>query len=343
MVRRETLPAASCNRGHCDAGFTLIELLVVIAIIGILLPGLLNPVQTEREESNRQTAEQTSRLLWPCVLGFVQSTGHFPSSFAQLDPDCLNAAGLLSTQVKQGYAFTMTPEGASPWETSAEPVFCSLTGSTTLVLNARGAIRGFPTPGSGPLRREAFDKIRIAAGSAAADLLALHPDATPQIRGFSSDPATRFDVLRRLDADGDTRVTLLEVLQFAPVPEDGLRIPFRAFLDEIVRQLRPGAGNESLKLHGGAKFEDVPLDPPSLFEYVPLCHLTTLVVHERDDGEVADSLCEKLAAAKRAEERGDFPAEAGLLGAYLDQVAAQTDKTLTRRDASVLSALVKTL
>ncbi|MGH9795176.1 MAG: type II secretion system protein [Candidatus Acidiferrales bacterium] len=340
-LRGKHVPVCGRRVRGC-AGFTLIELLVVIAIIGIILPGLLPPVQSDREEHNRQTAEVTLRLLWPCVLSFVQSTGHFPASFAQLDPDCLDAAGLLSAQVKQGYVFTMNGGGAA-WQTSAEPVFAGITGSTTLVLDATGAVRGFPTPGSHQMRQEAFDKILIAAGSAAADLLALDRDATPQIRSFASDLATQFDLFRQLDANGDVHVSLLEILNFSPPPDDDLSRIVRAFLAEVAIQLKakPGPGNETLKVSGGAKWENIPLG--TLFDYASLCQLTTLLVHEPDDGDVADSLCEKLAAAKAAEERGDLGAKAGVLRAYLRQLSAQTDKTITRRHAFVLAALAKTL
>ncbi len=58
---------------------------------------------------------------------------------------------------------------------------------------------------------------------------------------------------------------------------------------------------------------------------------------------MADSLCEKLAAAKAAEERGDLGAKAGSLRAYFHQLSAQTDKTITRRHGFVLAALAKTL
>ena len=96
-----------------------------------------------------------------------------------------------------------------------------------------------------------------------------------------------------------------------------------------------------MKLSGGAKWENIPLG--TLFDYASLCQLTTQLVHEPDDGDVADSLCEKLAAAKAAEERGDLRGKAGSLRAYLHQLSAQTDKTITRRHAFVLAALATTL
>ena len=51
---------------------------------------------------------------------------------------------------------------------------------------------------------------------------------------------------------------------------------------------------------------------------------------------------DKVAAAN-AEARGDLEARQGALGAYMNQVAAQSGKALTRRRATTLNTLAQTL
>jgi uncharacterized protein len=64
-----------------------------------------------------------------------------------------------------------------------------------------------------------------------------------------------------------------------------------------------------------------------------LCRLTRSFVTKTD---VEDGLCDKLAAAKAADEAGDEKAKAGALNAYVKQVKAQTGKSLTAAQAATL-------
>ena len=58
---------------------------------------------------------------------------------------------------------------------------------------------------------------------------------------------------------------------------------------------------------------------------------------------IAHALIVKLDAAEDAEERGNLSAEAGALGAFANQVNAQSGKALTPKQAQVLLTLVQTL
>jgi hypothetical protein len=71
-----------------------------------------------------------------------------------------------------------------------------------------------------------------------------------------------------------------------------------------------------------------------------LCRLTERLV---DDADVAASLCDKLAAAEAAAERGNMRAKNGILGAYRNQLAAQAGKSLTADEAALLASLSMTL
>ena len=58
---------------------------------------------------------------------------------------------------------------------------------------------------------------------------------------------------------------------------------------------------------------------------------------------VASSLIAKLNAAEKAEERGDLEAKAGALGAYINELGAQSGKTLTAEQAEFLIGLASEL
>ena len=89
----------------------------------------------------------------------------------------------------------------------------------------------------------------------------------------------------------------------------------------------------------GVQLSDLQGDPTAqFFSYSGLCDLTRMYVNKEG---VANAMCAKLSAAEAAETRGDYEARNGALGAYLNQVAAQTGKALTRRSATILSNLMK--
>jgi hypothetical protein len=74
--------------------------------------------------------------------------------------------------------------------------------------------------------------------------------------------------------------------------------------------------------------------------FASVCALTRFYVSTQD---VEDSLCEKLAAAEAADERGDEQAKQGALGAYVNQLDAQSGKSITSDAAAQLAALAGTL
>ena len=82
----------------------------------------------------------------------------------------------------------------------------------------------------------------------------------------------------------------------------------------------------------------VGLDIPVTFD--SLCVLTKLFV---DKADVAQSLCDKLAAAKAAAAAGKEKQKQNILGAYINQVEAQSGKSMTAAEAAVLIALAKQL
>lgn len=71
-----------------------------------------------------------------------------------------------------------------------------------------------------------------------------------------------------------------------------------------------------------------------------LCTLVESFVSQKG---VANSLCAKLAAAERAEARGQTNAQNGSLGAFINEVTAQTGKKIDASDAAILLAMANAL
>jgi len=76
---------------------------------------------------------------------------------------------------------------------------------------------------------------------------------------------------------------------------------------------------------------------PPLFSYESLRIATKDFVTKSG---VAHALIAKLNAAEAAEARGDLPAKAGAIGAYINQVHAQAGKALTEREAHALAIVL---
>jgi hypothetical protein len=74
--------------------------------------------------------------------------------------------------------------------------------------------------------------------------------------------------------------------------------------------------------------------------FASVCVLTRYYVSDQD---VEDSLCEKLAAAAAADERGNERAKRQLLAAYVNQLEAQSGKSLTAEAAELLAGLAEEL
>ena len=74
--------------------------------------------------------------------------------------------------------------------------------------------------------------------------------------------------------------------------------------------------------------------------YTSLCALVRSYV---DDADVADSLCSKLEAAQAAAARGNEKAKTAILAAFVNQVEAQSGKSMTAAEAATLANLATKL
>jgi len=95
-------------------------------------------------------------------------------------------------------------------------------------------------------------------------------------------------------------------------------------------------------VHANAEFADQISDhdpQAARFFAVTEAALCSLVESLVTDASVADSLCDKLEAAAAAKARGNARAHAALIGAFINQVQAQSGKTISDADATRLILL----
>jgi len=208
-------------------------------------------------------------------------------------------------------------------------------------MDQNGIVTGFPTPGADEARQQMFARIRDRGAETLSDLLNMDGDAPPLARGYVNSPDTVASVFNMIDGNGDGTVGLEEIQNFQNFDGRNAEGPVTAFLAFVGNEMKLDVLGPEVTRTIGVQLSDLEGDPAAqLFSYGGLCTLTKQYVNKEG---VADAMCAKLSAAEAAEARGDYEAKRGSLGAYMNQVAAQSGKALTRRRATTLTTLAKTL
>ena len=247
-----------------QSGFTLIELMIVLALISALTGVLVPAVQKNRTRSKQSEAKANLKAIFTAQKAYFQEKDHYTDSFEDLgldaafpcvDPEC-------GQRQNDGYFYQIAlNSSAQEFTATAVPAALGKTGSAKCIID-QTAEDGTcaPIPEAETARQQMFANIRAQALQTMFQLLLQRtPSEVPEIaRGLES-PDSFPSAFNQLDANGDGRVTIQEILNYQGLGSDVMS----DLLQSIRQEMELGAGGENVDQLPAVTLAELQIQPPN--------------------------------------------------------------------------------